>query len=66
MNKEKKYNREIEKLELELQVQDLKMKLQKAAELNHKMWLMLQDQTNHTEQLERITYGKRNDSQENI
>lgn len=42
--------------ELEMQVEDLERKLQIAAQLNHDMWVMLQDQVNKTEQLERVIY----------
>lgn len=40
---------------LEYQIEILQRKLQKAADLNYKMWLILQDQTQHTEQLERLS-----------
>lgn len=46
-------------IHLEAENNKLKRQLQKAAELNHQMWLALQDQVVHTEQLERITYGKK-------
>ena len=45
-------------LNLEAENNKLKRQLQKAAELNHKMWLMLQDQTIHTEQLERMIFNE--------
>ena len=52
--KERLMEKELVKLETENYL--LKRQLQKAAELNHKMWILLQDQTIPTEQLERITF----------
>lgn len=51
---------EKEVMEMQFKIEDLSMKIQKLEELNFKMWQMLQEQCNYTEQLEKSIgiYGK--------
>ena len=51
--------KEKEILKLEMEVVNLKRQLSIASELNHKMFLLLQEQTEKTEQLERLINGDR-------
>lgn len=48
-----------EEIKLEAQIEVLERKLQIAAQLNHDMWKLLEEQTNRTEQLERLMLNEK-------